>query len=323
MALRPQHSRVGDSIRVLGTVFIAIHLFLSAWLVIQFEGQYTEGQPAPTKVKALVAIDKEQTLIDVEMENSTSFLLYMVFRDYDEPEYPPQDNQNNSNQDEPGSNASDQDNSSDDDSSQTRNKDRGETVEWLQNGRKVTLASLVLICIAECLVVAGIPLRATLRTILFTGLMACFLVVMPATYVLDLTGDEVASDDDDGGAGDSGGKEDQSTLADETFVSQTEQGSLAHEQTSVENSFLLTGIRFDMMFSGYDLGLVEPENYSAVRSEVPGQNDTDAKSYVEFHSQLDLKYGKNIPSMLVIPLLWFFFPAKPMGKERHDFIASE
>ena len=313
MALRPQHSRVGDSIRVLGTVFIAIHLFLSAWLVIQFEGQYTEGQPAPTKVKALVAIDKEQTLIDVEMENSTSFLLYMVFRDYDEPEYPPQDNQNNSNQN----------NSSDDDSSQTRNKDRGETVEWLQNGRKVTLASLVLICIAECLVVAGIPLRATLRTILFTGLMACFLVVMPATYVLDLTGDEGVSDDDDGGAGDSGSKEDQSTLADETFVAQTEQGSMAHEQTSVENSFLLTGIRFEMMFSGYDLGLVEPENYSAVRDVAPDENDTDAKSYVEFHSQLDLKYGKNIPSMFVIPLLWFFFPAKPMGEERNDFIASE
>ena len=85
MALRPQHSRVGDVLRVTGTVLIAIHLVLSAWLVIQFEGQYTEGQPAPTKVKALVAVDKEQTLIDVEMENATSFLLYMLFRDYDEP----------------------------------------------------------------------------------------------------------------------------------------------------------------------------------------------------------------------------------------------
>ena len=47
MALRPQHSRIGDGFRVVGTVLIAIHLVLSAWLVIQFEGQYTEGQPAP------------------------------------------------------------------------------------------------------------------------------------------------------------------------------------------------------------------------------------------------------------------------------------
>ena len=96
MALRPQHSRVGDGCRLLGTVLIAAHLFLSAWLVVQFEGQYTEGQPSPTKVKALVAIDKEQTLIDVEMENATSFLLYMAFRDFDEPVDSSQSNSSNS-----------------------------------------------------------------------------------------------------------------------------------------------------------------------------------------------------------------------------------
>ena len=300
MALRPHHSRVGDGIRIFGTVLIAVHLFLSAWLVIQFEGQYTEGQPAPTKVKALVAIDKEQTLIDVEMENSTSFLLYMVFRDYDEPEEPAQ---NNSNQ-----------NDSSNDSPQTKSGEQEETIEWLENGRKVTLGSLVLVCIAECLVLAGIPLRATLRAILFTGMVASFLVVMPATYVLDLAGNEDDSDDDEG---------EQSTIADETFVAQTEQGSIAHEQTNLAHSLLLTGIRFDMSFSGYDLGLVEPENYTAVRNEIPKENDTDAKSYVEFHSNLDLKYGKNLPSMFMIPLLWFLFPAKPKKGEEINSLAGE
>ena len=307
MALRPHHSRVGDGVRVLGTVLIAVHLFLSAWLVIQFEGQYTEGQPAPTKVKALVAIDKEQTLIDVEMENSTSFLLYMVFRDYDEPEEP---TQNNSNQ-----------NDSSNEAPQTKGGEQEESREWLQNGRKATLASLVLVCIAECLVLAGIPLRATLRTILFAGMVASFLVVMPATYVLDLAGNEDGSNDDEGSdSNDTGG---QPTIADETFVAQTEQGSMAHEQTEIDTSFLLTGIRFDMSFSGYDLGLVEPENYSAVRDDAPDENDTDAKSYVEFHSQLDLKYGKNIPSMFLLPLLWFFFPAKPMSEERKHSLSDE
>ena len=300
MALRPHHSRVGDGIRVLGTVLIAVHLFLSAWLVIQFEGQYTEGQPAPTKVKALVAIDKEQTLIDVEMENSTSFLLYMVFRDYDEPEEP---TQNNSDQNDSSTN-----------SPQTNSDEQEETIQWLENGRKATLASLVLVCIAECLVLAGMPLRATLRAILFTGMVASFLVVMPATYVLDLAGNEDDSDDDEG---------EQSTIADETFVAQTEQGSMAHEQTKIDNSLLLTGIRFNMMFSGYDLGLVEPENYSAVRDEVPDQNDTDAKSYVEFQSQLDLKYGKNIPSMFLLPLLWYFFPAKPKDEQKTSSLVDE
>ena len=124
---------------------------------------------------------------------------------------------------------------------------------------------------------------------------------MPATYVLDLAGD---SDDDDEG-------ENQDTLADETFVAKTEQGAMAHEKTNVEQSMLWTGVRFEMMFSGYDLGLVEPENYTAVRDNIPDENETDALSYVEFQSHLDLKYGKNIPTMFLIPVLWFFFPAKP------------
>lgn len=287
MALRPQHSRIGDGFRVVGTVLIAIHLVLSAWLVIQFEGQYTEGQPAPTKVKALVAIDKEQTLIDVEMENATSFLLYMLFRDYDEP--------TNSTQ----QNSSDASGNNEDAQSPSETEQKKE-VEWLKIGRKATLVSLVLLCLSECLVVAGIPFRATLRAALLTGTVVCFLVVMPATYVLDLAGGDETDKD---------GEKD--TIADETFVTQTEQGAMAHEQSTIERSFLSTGIRFEMMFSGYDLGLVEPANYSAVRSDIPSENDTDASSYVEFHSNLDLKYGKNIPSLFLIPLLWFFFPAKP------------
>ncbi|NCG00257.1 MAG: hypothetical protein GWP25_00505 [Euryarchaeota archaeon] len=286
MALRPQHSRVGDGCRLLGTVLIATHLFLSAWLIVQFEGQYTEGQPAPTKVKALVVIDKEQTLIDVEMENATSFLLYMAFRDFDEPV---------------NSSQSDSSNSSSNNDKQQPSSESKEEVEWLENGRILTVSALVILCISECLVIAGIPFRATVRAALLTGVVACFLIVMPATYVLDLAGD---SDDEDEG-------ENQEALADETFVAKTEKGSMAHENTSVEQSMLWTGVRFEMMFSGYDLGLVEPENYAAVRDNVPNENETDALSYVEFQSHLDLKYGKNIPTMFLIPVLWFFFPAKP------------
>jgi hypothetical protein len=293
MALRPQHSRVGDGLRVTGTVLITIHLVLSAWLVIQFEGQYTEGQPAPTKVKALVAVDKEQTLIDVEIENATSFFLYMLFRDYDEPI-------NSSQQNSSGSSPND---GAPHSSSETEQK---EEIEWLKIGRKATLVSLVLLCLSECLVIAGIPFRSTLRAALLTGVVVCFLVVMPATYVLDLAGgDEIDKGDE------------KDTIAGETFVKKTEQGALAHEQSTVERSFLSTGIRFEMMFSGYDLGLVEPANYSAVRSDIPDENDSDAKSYVEFHSNLDLKYGKNIPSLFLIPLMWFFFPAKPRAEKKN------
>ena len=288
MALRPQHSRVGDVLRVTGTVLIAIHLVLSAWLVIQFEGQYTEGQPAPTKVKALVAVDKEQTLIDVEMENATSFLLYMLFRDYDEPANSTQQNS--------------EDSSSDDSTKSSSKSEQKDDAEWLKFGRKATLISLALLCLSECLIIAGIPFRATLRAALMFGVVASFLF-LPAAYVMDLTG---------------GGEDDEKdSIADETFVAQTEQGAMTHEKSSVESSLLMTGIRLELMFSGYDLGLVEPSNYSAVRSEPPGENDTDSRSYVEFHSNLDLKFGKNLPSLFIIPFLWFFFPAKPRAEVKN------
>ena len=291
MDLRPQHSRVGDVLRVTGTVLIAIHLVLSAWLVIQFEGQYTEGQPAPTKVKALVAVDKEQTLIDVEMENATSFLLYMLFRDYDEPANSTQQNS--------------EDSSSDDSTKSSSKSEQKDDTEWLKFGRKATLISLALLCLSECLIIAGIPFRATLRAALMFGVVASFLF-LPAAYVMDLTGGDEGDDGD--------GKD---SIADETFVAQTEQGAMAHEKSSVESSLLMTGIRLELMFSGYDLGLVEPSNYSAVRSEPPGENDTDSRSYVEFHSNLDLNFGKNLPSLFIIPLLWFFFPAKQRAEVKN------
>ena len=298
MSLRPQHSRIGDGVRIVGTILIALHLFMSAWLVIQFEGQYTEGRPSPTKVKALVAIDNEQTLIDVKMENSTRFFVYMLVRDYDEPvnttQPPPPSSQPS---DEPS----------------TTSESTEDDFDWLENGRKATLASLVFLCLSECLVVVGIRFKATLRAVVFASVAACFLIVMPATYVLDLAGGDENDEGDDG----------EDTIADETFVAQTEQGSMAHEKTSIEPSLLLTGVRFDMMFSGYDLGLVEPENYSSVRSEVPDTNDTDSKSFVKFQSHLDLKYGKNIPSMFLIPLMWFFFPSRKKELEDTDVNLTE
>ena len=228
------------------------------------------------------------------MENSTSFLFYMLFRDYEEPVS--NESQQNSNQ--PNSATEDKESSSD-------------SVEWLDIGRKLTLGSLIFLVLCELLVVAGIPFRATLRCVLWTGVVACFLIVMPTTYVLDLGGDDGGYSNDD------------SAIADETFVAQTEEGAMAHQKTNVDTNILLRGIRLEMMFSGYDLGLVEPENYSAVRQNPPTENDTDSSAYVEFHSQLDLVYGKNIPSVFLIPFLWFLFPAKTKIVKNYDLAFSD
>ncbi|MEZ8000961.1 MAG: hypothetical protein QMC58_01825, partial [Candidatus Poseidoniaceae archaeon] len=230
-------------------------------------------------------------------ENATSFLLYMLFRDYDEP----------ANSTQPNS----EDSSFDDSTKSSSKSEQKDDTEWLKFGRKATLISLVLLCLSECLIIAGIPFRATLRAALMFGVVASFLF-LPAAYVMDLTGG------DEGGDGD-----EKDSIADETFVAQTEQGAMAHEKSSVESSLLMTGVRLELMFSGYDLGLVEPSNYSAVRSEPPSENDTDARSYVEFHSNLDLKFGKNLPSLFIIPLLWFFFPAKPRTETKNYALFTE
>tara|TARA_B100001093_G_scaffold189183_2_gene181749 strand:- start:14 stop:943 length:930 start_codon:yes stop_codon:yes gene_type:complete len=302
-------------LRTLGTILIAIHLFLSAWLVIQFEGQYTEGQPSPTEVQALIAIDKEQTLIDVEMKNSTSFLLYIILRDYDDSIALNQgvsDNTSSENDSESLNDSQESNQKSNQRSSMISESEQHEPVEWLKSGRKATLAALVLVCLSELICLISIPFNTTLRAVLWMGVVICFSVVIPATYVLDLGEDNSRGDD---GPEESDGS---GALARETFITQTEDGAIAHERTSIENSLIRNGIRFEMMFSGYDLGLIEPENYSHVRSEIPNQNSSHANSYVEFQSNLELRYGKNIPSVFLIPLLWFFFPAKSEAKSVID-----
>lgn len=304
IALRLSHSRIGDVTRLTFTVLVVIHVLISAWLVVDFQGRYTEGKPSPTNVNAIIAVDNEKTLIDVEMENSTSFILYMLFRDYSEPEV-------ETNQSE---NQSESDSTNTDDSS--KNKDAGEddSTEWLKLGRNVVFIAMILLILSEILVIIGIPFRSTLRVFMWITLVASFAIVIPSTYVLDLVGDD-NKDNDDEGVTDS--------LTDETFVQSTESGSMAHEENSFDSNLIFWGVQFDMMFSGYDLGLVEPENYSMIREQPPDENSTDADSFVKFESNLKLKYGKNLPSMLLIPLAWYILPAKPKTKPKQYLLESE
>ena len=107
MSLRPAPSHVGTAVRGVATILIVIHILMSAWLVVQFDGRYTEGRPSPTNIKAIIAVDDDQTLIDIKMENSTSFVLYMLVRDYDEPKQnettpsEPSEQSSSSDEDEP------------------------------------------------------------------------------------------------------------------------------------------------------------------------------------------------------------------------------
>ena len=182
MALRPNHSLVGQGIRLGFVVFIVIHVLISAWLVIDFEGEYTDGAPAPTKIDVIAVIDDEETLIDVKMERSTSFILYMLYRDYDSSygvnetgeddnsTIQPSEEENNTKSDSPSSNESETD--------------------WLKIGRNITFTFMILLVASEILMFFTLKYRSVIRFLCWFGLVLCFTVVMPATYVIDLGGDD-------------------------------------------------------------------------------------------------------------------------------------
>lgn len=288
MSLRPSPSPAGTVIRGAATVLIVIHIMMSAWLVVQFDGRYTEGRPSPTNIKALVAVDDERTLIDVKMENSTSFVLYMLTRDYEEPP------SNETPTDQPDSSSS---------------TDSGESEERLSQARLFTKACLVVMILAELAMLLGLRFRGTLRGVSWTAVLLCFLVVLPGAYLSDLTGGD--------GSEDSNERKSTSNndLANETFVAQTEEGSMVHGTSDIKLSLAPLGVHIDMMFNGYDLGLVEKANQSAVRAEAPEPDSKDASSWVQFESRLTAKAGKNIQSLFILPVLWLVFPAMSLKKE--------
>jgi len=288
MSLRPSPSPTGTVIRGAATVLIVIHIMMSAWLVVQFDGRYTEGRPSPTNIKALVAVDDERTLIDVKMENSTSFVLYMLTRDYEEPP------SNETPTDQPDSSSS---------------TDSGESEERLSQARLFTKACLVVMILTELAMLLGLRFRGTLRGVSWTAVLLCFLVVLPGAYLSDLTGGD--------GSEDSGERKSTSNndLANETFVAQTEEGSMVHGTSDIKLSLAPLGVHIDMMFNGYDLGLVEKANQSAVRAEAPEPDSKDASSWVQFESRLTAKAGKNIQSLFILPVLWLVFPAMSLKKE--------
>ena len=284
MSLRPAPTRVGAVTGVSATAFIALHIVLSAWLVVQFEGQYTEGRPSPTTIKATVAVDDEQTLIDVKMERSTSFVLYMYARDYQEPE------------------ANESESPSEPAEPRAEENQESEPRAWLDQARLLTKITLVLLVVSEGLMVFGLRFRALLRGTIWFAALACFLIILPGAYLGELAGN--GGDDEEENRQPSDGD-----LANETFVAQTEDGAMVHGTSNIDFSLAPLGIHLDMMFNGYDLGLVDKNNQSTVRAEAPEPGTEDADSWVQFESRLTAKAGKNIQSLFILPVLWFFFPA--------------
>ena len=302
MLPRPRPHRAFGVVRLSVTALLAVHVFISAWLVATVEGTYTEGKPAPTEAHSLVAIDKDRTMIDVEIKKATSFFFYTLERDADAA-VPVSDS-------ETTSNGSTSNGSSDmaDDNEGERDASSSQDREWLELGRQSVTVALVLMVLGEALMFTGLRWRHHLRTLGFLSTIVAFAVIFPASYMLELTG----------GPGD-----DEDTTASNTPGANLETVTFVHTNASSDASLTWLGFELEADFSGYDLGLVVPENRTAVAEQVPEPGSKDAGSFIAFESSFNVQLGKNLDSLLVLPFMWYLMPALPVSQSTKGFAGAE
>jgi hypothetical protein len=288
---RPPPHRAFGFIRLSVTVFLAVHVFISAWLVATAEGIYTEGKPAPTEAHSLIAINKDQTLIDIEIKRATAFFFYALERDGDAAV--------TATGDEP-----DSPNESGEVDEQGENEER----EWLAFGRQSIKLGLALLVLSELLMLSSFRWRHHVRSLAFLGTLVAFSVIFPACYMLELSG---------------GGDEEEDSTATNTPGANIETVSFVHTNSSSDFSFIWLGVQLEADFSGYDLGLVEPENRTLVAENVPANGTRDSRSFIAFESTFDIQLGKNLDSLLILPIMWYLLPAPSIVQKKQFFDEEE
>lgn len=291
MLKRPNAHPAFNLIRICVTVLLAIHVFISAWLVATVDAAYTEGKPSPTEIHSVVAIDKDRTLIDVEIERATSLLLYTLARDdviIENQSSGEQQNENNS-QDE--LNPENEDNNQED-SSQSQ-------VDWLDLGRTLVKLSLAILVCSELLLLSKLKGLRWIRLMSFVFVVFTLFVVFPSTYIMDLGGYQTGSSSDDF----------DDTAVENTPGNELEVTQFAHSEEYSQPGLVWLGFQLETGFSGYDLGLVEPENRSSVIESIPENGSEDSESFISFEAVFSIQYGKNLDSVFILPVLWFILPA--------------
>lgn len=286
MLPRPSPHRAFGIIRLSVTVLLAIHVFISAWLVATAEGVYTEGKPAPTEAHSLIAIDKDQTIIDVEIKQATAFFFYALERDSDA-SVPVNDT---TPPDESGSG-----DESEAEDEQGRDEDRA----WLSIGRQSIKFGLVFLVLSEVLMLSSFAWRHHVRSLAFLSTLVAFSVVFPACYMLELSG---------------GGDDEEDSTATNTPGANIDTVSFVHTNASSDFSLIWLGVQLEADFSGYDLGLVEPNNRTSVAQQVPANGSKDANSFIAFESTFEIQLGKNLDVLLLLPFMWYLLPALSIGK---------
>lgn len=269
-------------------VLIALNAAVSVWLIAEFEGQYTEGPPSPARFHVLAGVDDEYTMIDVSIENSTRLLVYQLIRDDVGPE-------------EDGSG----DGGGDDASSDAPAGSEGESVNRLDRARTWIQVTVGLLILLEVLV-TFVGISGWFRAAGFLAVLLAFLVVLPLAFI----GDNPNFADP--------GSTPNSSPEEPAQAEGDEQGAFVHEETDFGIGLRLGGFDVNMMYAGYDLGLVEEDNRSSVRETPPEPGTKDAASYVKFDSTLSLRFGPSVVLLLVLPVLWLLAPSGRKQKALSD-----
>ena len=180
--------------------------------------------------------------------------------------------------------------------------------DWLSTGRQSIKVALVVLVLSELLMLSGYKWRHHVRTLAFLATLTAFAVVFPACYMLELSGGE--------------GDESDNT-ATNTPGANIETVSFVHTNASSDFSLVWLGIELEADFSGYDLGLVEPENRTTVAAQVPEEGSEDASSFIAFESTFEIQLGKNLDILLVLPAMWYLLPAVDPRQQSKSLVGVE
>jgi hypothetical protein len=278
--LRPPAHPLLGFVRTLFVTLLCVHVFISAWLVATVDAVYIEGRPAPSEVHSLVAVDREQTLVDVRMEKATSFILYNLARD--------------------GSVSAFDGNGSD--GAMETNEGSEPTRDWLSLGRLAVTWSLVAVVLAEVLSLRrSSRTTSVLRWMAFSAALSAVFVAFPASYVASLDGF--------GGSG---------NASDASPGVELENSAFVHTDSSSTVRPMWLGVEVSMAFSGYDLGLVDADNRSNVTAAPPAEGSEDARSFVALESTFSVGFGKNMDALLLVPLVWWMCPSARRYSDETD-----
>lgn len=143
-------------------ILFALHVYMSAWMVVEFDGVYEEGKPSPTEIHALVVVDADQTYIDVEMEKATSFFLYSFSR-----------NDTSVEETQPEEENEEQDASSD--------------TDFVDFGRTLIFVSLLIFIILHGLYFTSFRWTNIVLSVTFMWILLSFFLIFPTLYVYDLS----------------------------------------------------------------------------------------------------------------------------------------